>query len=132
LFSAGKDQGGVEGGARVARPRPVRSLILAALLLGVVVTASMAFLLSMLRERALMASEHELRTTASILAEQSNGAFQALEMVQTSVLERIQAMGVATSRDYEQRFSDYDTHAMLQDQIVSLPHVDALNLIYAD
>ncbi|MDB5602504.1 MAG: hypothetical protein JWN71_4548 [Xanthobacteraceae bacterium] len=92
----------------------------------------MAFLLSMLRERALMASEHELRTTASILAEQSNGAFQALEMVQTSVLERIQAMGVATSRDYEQRFSDYDTHAMLQDQIVSLPHVDALNLINAD
>jgi diguanylate cyclase (GGDEF)-like protein len=117
---------------RVARPRPVRSLILAALLLGIVVMGSMALLLSMLRERALMASEHELRTTVSILAEQSNGAFQALELVQDSVLERIKAMGVETSRDYELRFSDYETHAMLQDQIVSLPHVDALNLINAD
>lgn len=110
----------------------MRSLILAALLLGVAVTAGMTFLMSMLRERALMASEHELRTTASILSEQSNGAFQALELVQDSVLERIKAMGVETSRDYELRFSDYDTHTMLQDQIVSLPHVDALNLINAD
>jgi diguanylate cyclase (GGDEF)-like protein len=144
LLPVGIDLGGAEHGpvtataagpsdvARVARPRPVRSLILAALLLGVVVMASMTFLLSMLRERALTTSEHELRTTAAVLAEQSNATFQALELVQDSVLERIRAMGVETSRDYELRFSDYDTHAMLQDQILSLPHVDALNLINAD
>jgi diguanylate cyclase (GGDEF)-like protein len=118
--------------ARFARSRPVRSLILAALLLAFAVTISMVILLSVLRDRAIMASQHELQTTAAVLAEQSNAAFQSLELVQTSVIERIQALGITSSEQYEQRMSDHSTHLLLKDKIVSLPHVDALNLINAD
>ncbi len=92
----------------------------------------MLLLLSELRDRAIATSEHELRVTASVLAEQSNIAFQALELVQTSVIERIQALGVASSEMYEQRMSDYGTHQLLQDKIAGLPHVDAMTMVNAD
>ena len=110
-------------GARFARSRPVRSLILAALLLAFAVTISTVILLSVLRDRAILASKYELETISSVLAEQSSAAFQSLELVQTSVIERIQALGITSSELYEQRMSDYATHLMLKDKIVSLPHV---------
>src|ERR1700749_2132495 len=76
-------------GERFATSRPVRSLILAALLLAGAVTISIVVLLSVLRERAIRASENEIATIASILAEQTNAEFRALELVETDVIDRI-------------------------------------------
>lgn len=81
-------------------------------------------LLAVLRDRAITASQHELETVASALGKQSRAAFQSLELVQTSVIERIQALGITSSEQYEQRMSDYATHLLLKDKIVAAPTTD--------
>ena len=45
------------------------------------------------RDRALSDAERELANTALILAEQSDRAFQSLELVQISLIERMKALG---------------------------------------
>jgi len=119
-------------GGRFAPSRPVRSLILAALLLAGAVTISIVILLSELRERTIQASENEIETIAALLAEQTSAEFQALSLVETSVIERINGLGITSSEQYEQQMADFATHLLLKEKIAGLPHVDALILVDGD
>jgi len=101
------------------------------LLLVAAVAISTGFILSNLRSRALADSERELGNIALVLAEQTDRAFQALDVVQASLIERMQTLGITSSDDYERRMSSQDVHLMLKDKIASLPHVDAVTMIDA-
>src|SRR6185295_7344329 len=67
--------------------------------------------------------------TALILAAQIDRTFQAIELVQTNLIERLQARGIATREDFEQRTADEATHLMLKDLISGLPQIAAMGLI---
>src|SRR5262249_4788204 len=84
------------------------------------------------RDRALADAERELGNTALILAEQSDRAFQALDLVQKSLIERMQALGIASPQDYARQMSGLDVHLMLKDKINGLPHVASLGVFSAD
>jgi diguanylate cyclase (GGDEF)-like protein len=120
---------GWSGAPRIAGSRPVLLLVLGCVLLAVAVTVSTVLVLSDLRDRAIADSERELQNTALVLAAQTDRAFQAVELVEIGVIERMQSLGIGSSEDLDRRMSDYDTHVMLKDKISSLPHIDAVSLV---
>jgi diguanylate cyclase (GGDEF)-like protein len=96
------------------------------------IVISTAIMVGNLRERALLESERELKNTALILAEQIDRTFQAIDLVQSSVLERIQSLGIASSEDYTGRMSGEDVHQMLKASTSGLVQIYAISLINAD
>ena len=106
-------------------------LIVCGVLLAAVVAAGAAIVLSNLRERALSDSELQLQNLAAILAEQTDHAFQAIDLVQTSLIEQMQAVGIASGDDYRRKMSDDDVRRTLKDKIASLPYVHSVMLIDA-
>src|ERR1700730_13062756 len=114
---------------RIAGARPVLLLVLGCVLLAVAVTVGTVLVLSNLRDRAIADSERELQNTALVLAAQTDRTFQAVELVEVSVIERMQSLGIGSSEDFNRRMSGYDTHVMLKDKLSSLPHIDAVSLV---
>jgi len=106
-------------------------LIVCGVLLAAAVAAGAAVVLSNLRERAMSDSEHQLQNLAAILAEQTDHAFQAIDLVQTSLIEQMQAVRIASGGDYRRRMSDDAVRRMLKDKIASLPYVHSVMLIDA-
>src|SRR5262245_211636 len=117
---------------RAARPRAMKLLIASGVTLIVATILTTAALVLNFRDRALSDAERELANTALILAEQSDRAFQSLELVQVSLIERMKALGINSHEDYRRLMSSHDVHLMLRDKISGLPHVDALALADAD
>jgi diguanylate cyclase (GGDEF)-like protein/PAS domain S-box-containing protein len=113
------------------RMHPVRWLIIGGALLIAVIAVGTTILVGSFRDRALADTERELKNTALILAEQIDRSFQALELVQRSVLEKLDTREISSSEEYERRTSGEDVHRMLVDSIKGLVHVDAVTLIDA-
>jgi diguanylate cyclase (GGDEF)-like protein/PAS domain S-box-containing protein len=110
------------------RTNPIALLIVCGgvLISAIAIGASMMVL--HYRDRALSSSERELKNTALILAQHSDRALQALELVQKSLVERTQTLGIASAEDYGRQMSGRDVHVMLNDKITGLPHVESLQL----
>lgn len=108
---------------------PIRSLIFGSLLLIAVIAVATTFVLFNLYNRVIADSERELQTIALVLAEQADRQFQAVELVQTALIERIQSLEITSSDDFERKLSGSDVHQMLKEKIVGLQHVGALVLI---
>ncbi len=83
------------------------------------------------RDRTLADRARELTNIALILSEHTDRAFQALELVQTSLMEHMRSLGIISSEDYERQMSEYDVHLLLKHKIKGLPHVDAIAMIDA-
>jgi hypothetical protein len=109
----------------------VRLLVICGVFLVATITVGTALILSNLREHAITDRERELQNIALVLAEQTDRAFQALDLVQASLIERMQALGIASSEDYQRQMSGHDVHLVLKEKIGSLPHVNALTVINA-
>ena len=114
--------------AQSARPlsHPCGALLIAAIVAGT------AIMVDNLRDRALFDSERELKNTALILAEQIDRTFQAVDLVQISVIERIQSLGITSSDDYARRISSKDIHEMLKTSTSGLVQIYAISVINAD
>ena len=108
---------------------PIRLLVFGSLLLIALIVAATGFILFNLRDRVVADSERELQNVALVLAEQADRQFQAIELVQTALIERIQALGIASSEDFERQLSGRDVHLMLKEKIAGLQHVGALTLV---
>jgi diguanylate cyclase (GGDEF)-like protein len=117
------------GTSRIAGSRPIVLLVLGCIAVAATVTVTMVLLLSNLRERAIADSERELQNTALILAAQTDRAFQAVDLVESSVIERMQSLGIVSSEDFDRLMSTYDTHVVLKDKISGLPHIDVVALV---
>jgi hypothetical protein len=76
--------------SRIAGSRPILLLVLGCILVAGAVTVTTILLLSDLRDRAIADSERELQNTALVLAAQTDRAFQGVDLVESSVIERMQ------------------------------------------
>jgi diguanylate cyclase (GGDEF)-like protein len=123
---------GAIAGPGVWRNRPIRYLILCGLTLMAAIVVSTAIMVGNLRDRALFESERGLKNTALILAEQIDRTFQGIDLVQSSVIERIQSVGITSSEDYARRMSGQDVHLMLKASTSGLVQIYAISLINAD
>jgi diguanylate cyclase (GGDEF)-like protein len=123
---------GAISGSAAWRNRPIRYLILCGVALIAAIMVGTAIMVGNLRNRALSESERELKNTALILAEQIDRTFQAIDLVQSSVIEKIQSLGITSSEDYSRRMSSEDVHLMLKASTSGLVQIYALSLINAD
>ena len=81
-------------GLAVWRNRPIRYLIICGMTLIAAIVIGTAIMVGNLRDRSLLESERELKNTALILAEQIDRTFQGIDLVQSSVLEKIKSLGI--------------------------------------
>src|SRR4029077_21107614 len=106
--------------------------VLAFTLLGVLLVSSIIagtwLLLAGLRNRAIAGSESELRNVALVLAEQRDRSFQAIELIQNSIIEKIKFLKIASDDELARQMSTYEIHSVLKDKIFGLTHVDAIAL----
>jgi methyl-accepting chemotaxis protein len=109
---------------------PITKLfVLCGLLLVVAIVVCTTFILSNLRNRALAGNERELANIVSVLAEQVDRSVQAVELIQSSLIERMQVLGIASAEDYERQMSGHDVHLMLKDKVSGWPHIGSITLI---
>lgn len=108
--------------------QPVRLIVICGIILIGAVIAATAGLLANLRNHALADSERELTRLSLVLAEEIDRSFQSVELVQTAVIERMEALGIASAEEYRQRMSSYDIHQDLEHRISALPHINAIVL----
>jgi PAS domain-containing protein len=108
------------------RSPPIALLLGSGMLLMALIASATWMLASHLRDRALAAAERESRNITFVLAEQTAQAFQAMELAQASVIERMQRLGVSSREDYVQQMSHHDIHLMLKDKIGGLPHINGM------
>jgi diguanylate cyclase (GGDEF)-like protein len=114
-----------------SRPRPRRWWMLSGIVLvGLIACASIAAILAS-RERALTLAERQLQNLAFVLAAQATATFETIDRVQASLAERIVANGLSSAREFEERFANLETHLMLADKHLGLPHVAAFALVNA-
>jgi diguanylate cyclase (GGDEF)-like protein/PAS domain S-box-containing protein len=112
--------------------RPIRYLILCGVLIIAAIVAATAIMVGNLRDRALSDSQRELKNTALILAEQIDRTFQAIDLVQSSVIAKIQSLEIASSGDYARQMSSKDVHQMLKASTSGVAQAYAISLINAD
>ena len=116
----------------VWRNRPIRYLVICGVALITAIVVGTAIMVGNLRDRALFDGERELKNTALILAEQIDRTFQAVDLVQSGVIEKIQSLGIDSSEDFTRRMSSEDVHLMLKTSTSGLLQIYALSLINAD
>ena len=119
-------------GSPAWRNRPIRYLILCGVLIIAAIMVSTAIMVHNLRDRALFESERELKNTALIIADQIDRSFQAIDLVQSSIIDDVQSLGIVSSEDYSRLMSTEDIHQMLKASSSGLIQIYALSLINAD
>src|SRR6266851_708863 len=139
-FSVGRPEAGGDNNTGVGAPdstsvvghfampgkalsRPIILPVACAIALITAIAAGTSILLFHFRDRALADSERQLSNIALILAEQSDRSFQAVEVIQKSLIEQMQSRGSISSDDYERQMSGQDVHLMLKERISGLPYV---------
>jgi len=118
-------------GLNTYRPAPRKWWFLSGIvLIGLIICASIAAILTS-RERALTAAEQQLQNLAFVLASQANTSFEIIDRVQASLAERIAATAIHSPEEFERKFANLETHLMLKDKHLGLPHVGAFTLVNA-
>jgi len=112
-----------------SRSKAITLLIGSCIAIIAAITVSTGVLVYDFRSRAFADSERELRNTALILGQQVDGSFQALDLVENSIMEHMALSGIASPTAFEAQMADHDLHLMLKNNISGLPHIDALILV---
>ena len=120
---------GASFGLTVWRNRPSRYLILCGVTLIAVIVVSTAIMVDNLRNRALSNGERELKNTALILAEEVDRTFQAVDLIQSSIIAKIRSLGISSDADYARLMSTEDVHEMLQTSTSGVVQAYAISLI---
>jgi signal transduction histidine kinase len=102
-----------------------------ALLILVLLAMNVAVILH-LRESELLDQENQLRNLSLTLAEQADRSFQSVDLVLSSVAERIAAEGVTDTASFRRKMTGEDIHVLLAEKISGTPQIDALTLIDRD
>jgi len=109
-----------------------RAPLFVALSFGVMLALGAGLLVGQLRRNALDDSGQELQRLALVLADQAERTFEAVELVQDSLVERLQNDGVKSPEQFRQRMTGLAAHEDMRSRIHGLPQLDALIAVDAD
>ncbi|HZF76751.1 MAG TPA: EAL domain-containing protein [Acetobacteraceae bacterium] len=129
------EQGGVrqrrQGRAR-RRFRLPLGLGLAAMTLAGAITGAAALVAWDGRERRIAEESQELQNLAMVLADHTERAFQSVEIVQASLIDRMRSDGVRDADGLRAWAATPFVHHLLRDRIAGLPQADAVLVIDRD
>ncbi|NYE22888.1 bifunctional diguanylate cyclase/phosphodiesterase [Pigmentiphaga litoralis] len=116
-------------GSAARRAHPGRWLTIAGgALIAAILIAALSLVVN-LQHRVIAGKSQELANLALVLAQETERAFQALETVQTSLVERLRNEGINTPEAFDFRIREQDVYGLLRDRLDNLPYVEALTLI---
>ena len=122
----------VQSFAAKRRATPLRPLYVGtAILIFLLFAVNLAVVVD-LRERELSAEEGQLKALSLILAEQAERSFQSVDLVISSVAQRVAAEGVTDSVSFDEKMASHDTYLLLREKITGVPQLAAVNLFSHD
>lgn len=83
-------------------------------------------IIAQLRDHELTAAGNQLKSLAVVLADQAERAFKAIELIEVSIVEKLQNDGVSTPDEFRRWMEGRTVHEQLRNRIAGLPQVDAL------
>lgn len=92
-------------------------------------TAGAMLFIARLRDNALAQIESNLQNLSLILAEQTDRAFQAVEVTQQNLMDRMIGLGVRSEDDLRRATLTFDIHTLLKQRETALPQVEALEIV---
>jgi signal transduction histidine kinase len=113
-------------------PRPIRGPVAGGALFVILIIAGTVASLTHQRHQYLATTAHEIRTLSVVLAEQMDRSLQAIQTVETGLIERMRQQGIDNEADFRRVMASADVHNLLRAQIKALPFVDKVALIGAD
>jgi signal transduction histidine kinase len=113
-------------------PAPLRLLYAGAVLLILVLLATSATVVVRLRESALLDEEGDQKNLSLIMAEQADRLFQSVDLVISSVAQKIARDGVTDAASFERKLSGRDVYLTLRERITGIQQLDAVVVINRD
>ena len=117
---------------RASGSQLTRWLYASGFLVAVIIVAATAIMLANLRERQLANTKRELQNLVLALSEQMVRTFDAVELVQNSLSEPLEALRLTTDTEFRQHVSAQSVHLTLKHKTSGLPYITALTFISAD
>ena len=117
---------------RTSRSHVIAWLYASGFLVAAVIVVCTVLMLANLRDKHLMEATRELQNLALTLAEQMDRSFNAVELVQRSLSDPLEALQLTTNQEFEQRVSAHSMNLTLKDKISGLPYIVALTFISAE
>ncbi len=94
--------------------------------------ATTGTVITQLRNHELTAAGNQLKGLAVVLADQAERAFEAVELIEVSIAEKLQNDGVNTPDEFRRWMEGRAVHEQLRNRIAGLPQVDALIAVDTD
>src|SRR5712691_3465788 len=113
-------------------PAPLRLLYAGAVLPILVLLATSATVVVRLRESALLDEEGDQKNLSLIMAEQADRLFQSVDLVISSVAQKIARDGVTDAASFERKLSGRDVYLTLRERITGIQQLDAVVVINRD
>ena len=96
------------------------------------IVGTTALILSNLRQRAILESEQQLLGSANVLSKLAGRDFQAFDLVETNLIEQMEAAAIVSRDLFDFSMAGHDTHSLLREKNSGFPGLDELMLIGAD
>jgi diguanylate cyclase (GGDEF)-like protein len=112
--------------------KPVTMLLAGQVAIGLVIAMTAGLLIMHLRDHALNEAAREQQRLSLILADQAERAFEAVQLVQTGLVERLQHDGVQTPAAFRGYMSGVAMQTELSGRGRMLPQLDAIMIIDSD
>ncbi len=112
--------------------RPLTLFLASQITVGVLIGVATGVLVLHLRDRALADADAKLRSLSLMLAHQAERTFDAVELVETAILQRVQDEGVRTPEAFRQRMSGAAMQDEFRVRAQMLPQLEAIVVIDAD
>ena len=111
------------------RSRPLRVIVLLALLCVIVIIAIRASFILELRQTAFDEAEHQAVMTSRLIEEQAARAFEGADLVLAALAREMRLQGINSPKTFQLQRADIGIHTMLLQRMSGLPQLDAITMI---
>ena len=118
--------------ALLGHPRARHLLVTCGLVTGLVLALGTAWLSVRARQDDLANAGRELKNLSLVLAEETDRAFQSMELVQLGLTQQLREQGIDTAEKFDHELVSQQVQRDLQSRVASLPQISALGLVTRD
>jgi signal transduction histidine kinase len=111
---------------------PRRAVILIGTVVIALIVVGAMLVAAELRSREVRSARRELLALNTVLAEEASRAFQSVDLILASLVERFKTEGADTPDAFQRLKGGEDTHELLKSKLGSLPLLDAVTLVGVD
>src|ERR1700744_2260286 len=113
-------------------PRRAPWVMATLVVLGLLVAIAAVALIVDQRRRTMLAADHELRRLALTMATEAEQGLEPIDVLETALLDRLQAAGLHSLADLRRLMADVQSHEDLRNRQITLTQLDAIHFVDAN